>query len=99
MTLPVEEFLRRSLLHLLPKRFVRIRHFGFLTTRQRSALLPICFCSLGVTPPADGAATGYATAEAAPTLWTCPLCGGSMQLVERLSAAQSLLRIPSGRGP
>jgi len=30
MTLPVEEFLRRFLLHLLPKGFVRIRHFGFL---------------------------------------------------------------------
>lgn len=42
MTLPVNEFLRRFLLHVLPKGFVRIRHFGFLSTRNRSKLLPIC---------------------------------------------------------
>jgi hypothetical protein len=30
MTLSLDEFLRRFLLHLLPKAFVRIRHFGFL---------------------------------------------------------------------
>src|SRR5271157_3688308 len=36
MTLPVDEFLRRFLLHLLPRGFVRIRNFGFLANRQRS---------------------------------------------------------------
>ena len=35
MTLPVKEFVRRFCLHLLPKRFVKIRHFGFLSNRQR----------------------------------------------------------------
>ena len=43
MTLPVEEFLRRFLLHVLPRGFVRIRHFGFLANRQRAILLPLCF--------------------------------------------------------
>ncbi len=43
MTLPVEEFLRRFLLHLLPRGFVRIRNFGFLANRQRAVLLPLCF--------------------------------------------------------
>jgi hypothetical protein len=43
MTLPVDEFLRRFLLHLLPRGFVRIRHFGFLANRRRASLLPICF--------------------------------------------------------
>src|SRR6266568_5357092 len=42
MTLTVEEFLRRFLLHLLPRGFVRIRHFGFLANRRRAALLPLC---------------------------------------------------------
>ena len=37
MTLHVDEFLRRFLLHVLPKGFVRIRHFGFLATRNRSS--------------------------------------------------------------
>ncbi len=47
MTLHVDEFLRRFLLHVLPPGFVRIRHFGFLSTRKRSTLLPLCFRLLG----------------------------------------------------
>jgi Putative transposase len=43
MKLPVDEFLRRFLLHLLPRGFVRIRHFGFLANRRRASLLPLCF--------------------------------------------------------
>ncbi len=98
MTLPVEEFLRRFLLHLLPQGFVRIRHFGFLATRQRTALLPICFRLVAASTSNGG--SGGAKAEVAPTaLWTCPQCGGPMQVVERLTAAQILLRTPSGRGP
>src|SRR6202046_297411 len=42
MTLGVEEFLRRFLLHVLPPGFVRIRHFGFLAHRRRRASLPLC---------------------------------------------------------
>src|ERR1035437_5835296 len=51
MTLAVEEFLRRFLLHVLPPGFVRIRHFGFLAHRRRAALLPLCFQFMG--RPAD----------------------------------------------
>jgi hypothetical protein len=43
MTLAVDEFLRRFLLHLLPPGFVRIRNFGFLASRNRAALLSLCF--------------------------------------------------------
>jgi hypothetical protein len=41
MTLPVDEFLRRFLLPLLPRGFMRIRNFGFLANRRRAALLPL----------------------------------------------------------
>src|SRR5436309_14675510 len=41
-TLSVDKFLRRFLLHILPKGFVRIRHFGFLANRRRTKLLPLC---------------------------------------------------------
>ena len=41
LTLSLDEFLRRFLLHLLPKGFVRIRHFGFLATE---GALPYCRC-------------------------------------------------------
>jgi hypothetical protein len=43
MSLPVDEFLRHFLLHLLPRGFIRIRNFGFLANRQRASLLPLCF--------------------------------------------------------
>jgi hypothetical protein len=36
MTLVATEFLRRFFLHVLPKGFVRIRHFGFLVNRSRA---------------------------------------------------------------
>jgi Putative transposase len=42
MTLGSQEFLRRFLLHVLPRGFVRIRSFGFLANRRRAALLPLC---------------------------------------------------------
>ena len=42
MTLDGVEFLRRFLLHVLPKRFVRIRHFGFLANRARKEKLALC---------------------------------------------------------
>jgi hypothetical protein len=42
MTLTAEEFLRRFLLHVLPRGFVRIRFFGLLANRRRATLLPLC---------------------------------------------------------
>ena len=50
-------FSRRFLLHLLPKGFVRIRHFGFLANRRRAALLPRCFAALHATPPKNESET------------------------------------------
>lgn len=51
MTLPAEEFLRRFLLHVLPGGFVRIRHFGFLANRGRTAKLARCRALLAAPPP------------------------------------------------
>jgi Putative transposase len=92
MTLSVEEFLRRFLLHLLPRGFMRIRNFGFLANRRRAEFLPLC-CRL--LQPSDQLVTD-ATSPALPihSLCRCPLCGGTMQVVERLSAVQLLLRSP-----
>jgi hypothetical protein len=52
MTLPADEFLRRFLLHILPDRFVRIRHFGFLANRGRTVKLARCRALLAVAAPA-----------------------------------------------
>jgi hypothetical protein len=51
MKLPVCEFLRRFLLHVLPPGFVRIRHFGFLANRRRGTLLPLCLQLLPYNSP------------------------------------------------
>jgi hypothetical protein len=48
MTLDAVEFLRRFLLHILPKRFQRIRHYGLLANRQRKQLLDVCRSRLGI---------------------------------------------------
>src|ERR1700720_1595367 len=47
LSLSLDEFLCRFLLHILPKGFVRIRNFGFLANRKRATLLPLCFQLLG----------------------------------------------------
>jgi len=75
-TLSVDKFLRRFLLHILPQGFVRIRHFGFLANRRRTALLPLCFQLLGSTP--EPLAQEHASStEEAPDLYRCrcPECG------------------------
>jgi hypothetical protein len=93
MTLPVDEFLRRFLLHLLPRGFMRIRNFGFLANRRRAELLPLCFRLLQPFAESPARATTQAAFSAA-SLWNCPLCGGIMQVVERRSATQLFLRSP-----
>jgi hypothetical protein len=91
MSLPADEFLRRFLLHLLPRGFVRIRNFGFLANHQRARLLPLCFSLLqsAADPP-----TLAPQAERTQILPMCPLCGQPMHVIERLTAAQLLLRSP-----
>lgn len=51
-TLPLvaEEFIRRFLLHVLPQRFMRIRHFGFLANRSKKQALTQCRKLLGLSP-------------------------------------------------
>lgn len=85
MTVPAEEFIRRFLLHVLPRGFVRIRNFGFLANRHRAALLPACrhFLNMGPLPSADNTVKPRDTAQ-----WLCPLCQGTMVAIKRLSAAE-----------
>jgi len=96
MTLALDEFLRRFLLHLLPKGFVRIRHFGFLANRRRATLLPLCFQLLGALPQPQVEQQASAAKEPR-SLWRCPKCGGPMRVIERRYAAQLQLRSPPSR--
>jgi hypothetical protein len=93
LPLPVDEFLTRFLLHLLPQGFVRIRNFGFLANRKRATLLPLCFhlLSSAQRPQAE---EHTSSTEDAPDLYPCPKCGGPMKVIERLTAAEIQLRSP-----
>jgi hypothetical protein len=93
MTLSLDEFLRRFLLHVLPKGFVRIRSFGFLANRQRATLLPLCFQLLGAVPQLQTEQEASTAKESSP-LWLCPKCGGPMVVLEKLTAAEIQLRSP-----
>jgi hypothetical protein len=53
MALEVDEFLRRFLLHVVPRGLMRIRHFGLLANRTRRATLARCRALLGQPPPQD----------------------------------------------
>jgi hypothetical protein len=87
MTLDAVEFLRRFFLHVLPKGFVRIRHYGLLANRFRNRLLPLAHQLL--------AAQGREQLPPLPLpdcdLWHCPRCGKAMRVVQRFNAAQLYL--------
>jgi hypothetical protein len=91
MSLSLDEFLRRFLLHLLPKGFVRIRNFGFLANRRRAKLLPLCLHLLGSAPQTEQDISGSKDSS---DLWLCPKCGAPMRVIERLTAAEIQLRSP-----
>jgi hypothetical protein len=86
MTVTAEEFLRRFLLHVLPRRFVRIRFSGFLGNRRRKQFLPLCQQLLKVSPRQRAEAHGNNETKPA-TSWRCPHCG-AMVLIEKLTAQQ-----------
>jgi hypothetical protein len=90
MILTVHEFLRRFLLHVLPVGFVRIRYFGLFAHRRRKELLPLCLEL--ISESSRRACTPTSAMERA--LWTCPICGGPMTVVERLTRRELRLRAP-----
>jgi hypothetical protein len=94
MTITAHEFLRRFLFHVLPKGFVRIRFFGFLANRRRGTMLSQCQQFLAAQPESR---TQALPPQPAVSTWLCPLCGGTMILVERLTAQQVADRIPGLR--
>jgi Putative transposase/Transposase zinc-binding domain len=93
LSLSLDEFLRRFLLHVLPKGFVRIRHFGFLANRRRATTLPLCLPLLGSSPQARPEVTAATSSDA----WLCPRCSGPMLVIERFTAAEIQLRSPPTR--
>ena len=83
ITITAVEFIRRFLLHSLPKGFVRIRHYGFMANRYRNENLNAIRLSLGVSAPGDNEITTLEEMMLQLTgtdITTCPCCTeGKMQ--------------------
>ncbi|PAQ11116.1 IS91 family transposase [Mesorhizobium temperatum] len=78
MTLATDEFIRRFLLHVLPRGFHRIRHYGLLASSARKASLALARELLAAAPPA----TNDPSAEPDDFRPPCPCCGGRMIVIE-----------------
>jgi hypothetical protein len=78
MTLSADEFIRRFLLHLLPRGFHRIRHYGLLSASARKAGLARARELLAVAPPSDD----DMPEEPSDAYMPCPYCGGHMIIIE-----------------
>ncbi len=88
MNLVATEFLRRFFLHVLPKGFVRIRHFGFLANRLRVSRLALCRQLLASGTPASAETGACQSPSESSTLWHCPRCGAAMIVIQRFTAVE-----------
>ncbi|WP_442947296.1 IS91 family transposase [Novosphingobium sp.] len=78
MTLAPYEFIRRFLLHVLPRGFHRIRHYGLLAGSARQANLALARALLQVAPPPERSHADDVQDLRPP----CPCCGGRMHVIE-----------------
>jgi len=89
MTLKAEEFIRRVLLHVVPKGFVKIRHFGFLANRGRRDNVLLCrelLASNSTRAPGLAPADSHSDEPEADRVNRCPRCQlGSMRMLEILA--------------
>jgi hypothetical protein len=101
MRLAFEEFLRRFCLHILPERFVRIRHYGFLSNNSRAEKVPLIRRLLGAEPEQPPIETlGEEESEKESFPGKCPHCGSTdLELIEIVRTPQSRPRAPPNKGP
>jgi hypothetical protein len=83
MTLDPNEFIRRFLLHVLPRGFHRIRHYGLLAGATRKSSLALARKLLAVASPPDD---DDMSEEPLDTRSPCPCCGGHMLVIETFAS-------------
>jgi len=99
MTLSVDEFIRRFLLHVLPSGFHRIRHYGLIANAGRRENLARARELLNVPVDTDDeASTGDGVAESGQPTYVCPDCGAPMIIIETLVRGQPIRAPPQLRG-
>jgi hypothetical protein len=88
MTLQPHEFIRRFLLHVLPKGFHRIRHYGLFANGNRAEAIARARELLAVAPPPPKPEPTAAVSDDEPRVLAtpCPCCGGRMRIIETFEA-------------
>src|SRR6266568_872574 len=86
MTLDAGEFIRRFLIHVLPKGFHRIRHYGLFASANRAETIAQARQLLGLAAPAAEEAVEIDPAAAQVLAQPCPCCGGRMFVIETFEA-------------
>jgi hypothetical protein len=94
MTVTAEEFIRRFLMHVLPSKFVKIRHYGFLSNRNRVTKLEKCKMILKAKVKKINEFSKLSTAELLFKLTgidinKCPSCGGNMETKKKLDSKRA----------
>jgi hypothetical protein len=100
MTLNAGEFIRRFLLHVLPKGFHRIRHYGLLASAGRKANTMRARALLAAPEPeADCGGTDKAGTAPTDTRLRCPCCGGHMIVIETFARSHQARAPPGTQTP
>jgi Putative transposase/Transposase zinc-binding domain len=98
MRLHPHEFIKRFLLHVLPKGFHRIRHYGLFAGATKAEHLAIARKLLDMPAPDVPANADSASTDANdPLNPKCPCCGGRMQIIERFKRGETPRHRPSPR--
>ena len=84
MTLETGEFIRRFLLHVLPKGFHRIRHYGFYANGGRCRNLALARELLNVEDPEENNEQPEDSMMSPPASYECRICGAPMEIIEIL---------------
>ena len=102
MTLDTSEFIRRFLIHVLPKGFHRIRHYGLFASGAKAECIATARKLLGMPAPSISANADDTSNPAnddgihdANTLAPCPCCGGRMRIIEIFKRGQTPRHRPS----
>jgi len=98
MTLDADEFMRRFLLHVLPPRFHRIRHYGLLSNGNCKSTIPRVRQLL--LPPAPPVIAAAEPVDVAPVVvpqpkFVCRHCGAAMLVVDTFASGQPIRAPPS----
>ena len=100
MTLKPGEFIRRFLIHVLPKGFHRIRHYGLLASGSKAETIAQARELIAAATPAQTAQKQQAAECAAASdkpVHPCPCCGGRMLIIETFEAGRTPRHQPSAR--